>query len=176
MSGSEYVSIQTYLRGVFRPLSGPDDPAYAQLNTLPSAPLRNEFANTSPLPETVTKFLFQMDVKLDAILAGMLHSSVKEDFPHALEILSVSASGMEFTADEPLAPGDWIEVIIYFRQGGSATASGIGSVTSRKEGKDGRPVFSFSFSRILEDDREKIIGFVFKEERRQLRESRLEQE
>lgn len=178
MSDSEkkYARIPTYLRGRFRTLKGPDDHAHAQLDSLPSGPTREEFMAASSMPDTVNKFLVQLDQKVDALLAGMLSSSLEENFPHTMEILSVGASGMDFTAAEPLAPGDFIELIVYFRQGGTFTASGIGSVTTRRVEKDGTPVFSFSFTRILEEEREKIIRFVFREERRQLRETRLEQE
>jgi len=169
-----YSRISTYLRGFFRTLSGPDDHPLAQLNTLGSGPSREEFMAASPLPETVNHFLFQMDVKLDAILSSMQSSGMEQDFPHRMEIIAISASDLVFTTDMPLAPGDLLEVIITFQQPSVYTASGIGKVVKRNVDHSGKPLFAFAFTRLHEEEREKIIRYVFKEERRQLRESRLE--
>lgn len=173
-SDSGYAGIATYLRGRFRTLSGCDDDAYAPLHTLPPGQSREEFMAASTLPDAVAKFLFQLDEKVDAILAGMQAPSLEQDFPYSMEIHRLSAGGFEFTSVSPLAPGDWLEVVIVFRQAGLATAAGIGEITARRVEKGGTPVFSFAFSRIQEEEREKIIRYVFKEERRLLRESRLE--
>lgn len=171
---AEYVEIKTYLRGRFRPLDGPDDQAYAHLNTLSAGITREEFMAASPMPEAVNKFLAQMDAKMDALLAALHTSTLEQDFPHAMEVFSISAAKLRFTSTLPLAVGDWLEVIVNFRQTGIVTAAGIGHITARELDGDGMPVFSFSFTRIMEEEREKIIRYVFKEERRQLREARLE--
>lgn len=173
---SSYSQIATYLRGRFRVLESPHDPAYAAVISLGTTVTREEFLETSTLPDTVSRFLAQLDMKVDALLANMQNSTLEQDFPHQLEILTISASCLDFATPEPVAPGDWLEIVIDFRQAGVAAAAGIGHVTDRRVEKDGTAVFSFSFSRIHEEDREKIIKFVFKEERRQLRETRLDQE
>lgn len=177
MSGATaYVAIDTYLRGRFRTLNGPDDRAYAQINTIPSSLSREEFMAGSSLPEAVSEFLLQLDAKVDALLAAVQSSSIEKDFPHSMEILSISAAGLAFTTGMPLVSGDWLEVIVNFRQTGILTAAGVGKVTARNVNKDGAPVFSFAFTRIAEEEREKIIRYVFREERKLLRKSRLEQE
>ena len=171
---TEYAEIASYLRGRFRPLNGPDDQAYAHVNTLSSGSTREEFVTASTLPDAVTNFLVQLDAKMDTILAALFSSSLERDFPHEMEVLSISAAKLTFTTDLPLAKGDCLEVVISLREMGVMTAAGIGSVTKRESGKDGTPVFSFSFTRIREEEREKIIRHVFKEERRLLRETRLD--
>lgn len=177
MSGTTtYATINTYLRGRFRTLNGPDDQSYAQINTIPSGLTSEEFMAASALPEAVSTFLVQLDMKVNALLAAVQSATTEQDFPHTMEILSISASGLTFTTSLPLAPGDWLEVIVYFRQTGIATAAGIGKVTARNAEKGSPPVFSFTFTRVAEDEREKIIRYVFTEERKLLRESRLEQE
>ena len=168
---TEYAEIATYLRGRFRTLSGPDDHARAQMDTLPSGISREEFLAASTLPDAVNTFLLQLDAKVDMLLAGAHASSLEQDFPHALEVLTISASRLEFTAGLPLAQGDWLEAVVKL---GVATASGIGSVTARNVDKDGTPVFTLTFTKIKEEEREKIIRYVFREERRLLRETRLE--
>lgn len=173
-TNAEYVGVATYLRGRFRPLNGPDDQPYAQLNTLPDGPTREEVMGASTLPDVVNKFLLQLDAKVDALLAALHSSSLDQDFPHTLEIASISASNLVFTSALPLAVGDWLEVVVNFGQTGIVTAAGIGHITARNVGKNASPFFSFSFTRIQEEEREKIIRFVFKEERRLLRETRLE--
>lgn len=171
---AEYAEITTYLRGRFRPLNGPNDQPYAQLNTIQAGLSHEEFLAASTLPDAVNKFLLQLDTKVDALLTAMCSSSIEQDFPQTMEIHAISASKLHFTTNAPLAPGDWLEVIVNFHQGGIDSASGIGNVTGRKVDKDGAPFFEASFTRIHEEEREKIIRFVFKEERRLLRETRLE--
>lgn len=173
-TNTEYAGIATYLRGRFRALNGPDDQPYAQLNTLLDGPTREEFMAASPLPDAVNKFLLQLDTKVDALLAAMPSSSLDQDFPHTLEITSISASNLVFASPLPLAVGDWLEVIVNFGQTGIVTAAGIGHITARNVDRTAPPSFFFSFARIQEEEREKIIRFVFKEERRLLRETRLE--
>jgi hypothetical protein len=170
---AKYAEIATYLRGRFRPLSGPDDQAYAHVNTLPAGPTREKFLAASPLPDAVNTFLLQLDTKMNALLAALYSSSLERDFPHTREIHSISASKIYFTTDITLAAGDWLEVIVNFRQIDIVTASGIGKVTAREVDKNGKQFFTFSFTRIQEEEREKIIRHVFKEERRLLRKTRL---
>ncbi len=167
-----YAGIDTYLKGRFRPLEGPDDPAHSPLGTLSGAAAREEFMAASNLPEPVSRFLCQLDIKLDAILADMRSAGLEQDFPHALTVSRISASDLTFTTSVPVAPGDWLEVVLTLGQGGVFTASGIGRVTAMTAGRD--PVFSFVFTRLTEEEREKIIRFVFSEERKVLREKRLD--
>ena len=171
---TEYAQISTYLRGRYRVLNGPDDHAFAPVSSLPTGPTREEFMASSNLPDVVAKFLIQLDTKVDMLLESIHSSAIEQDFPHKAELLTISASSLEFTTHEPLAPGDWLELVVLFRQAGMFIASGIGTVTARRVTAEGDPVFSFSFTRILEEEREKIIRFVFKEERRLLRQTRLE--
>lgn len=171
-----YVMARTYQRGRFRLMGHPDERARAYPGLPDSGYTREDFTAASPLPEAVTAFLCRLDDKIDAVLAGMAAAALEQDFPYTMEVLAIGASGMEFTAKEPLAPGDFLEAAVQFRHDGFFTVSGIGSVTAFRAEKDGTPVFSFSFSRIREEDRERIIRFVFKEERRLLRETRLERE
>jgi PilZ domain. len=170
---AEYSEIITYLRGRFRPLTGPDDQPCAHLNTLDADISREELLAASTLPETVNRFLVQLDTKLDAILAVLQSSSLERDFPHTLEVVSLSAAAVRFTSDLPLAKGDQLEVILKFRETGTSTVAGIGTVTDRIVDNNGVPLFVFTFTRIREEEREKIIRHVFTEERRLLRESRL---
>lgn len=171
----DYAEITTYLRGRFRPLMGQEDRAFAQLNALPDEISREAFLAASPLPDTVTKFLVQLDAKIDALLAAQYSSMLEQDFPHPMEVLAISASRLRLATMVPLAVGDRLEVIINLRQTGTGIAAGIGHITARSVNEDGTSVFSFSFTRILEEEREKIIRYVFKEERRRLRASRLEE-
>ncbi len=168
-----YSSIDTYLKGRFRPLSGPDDPALSPVGAVAGGSIREEFMAASHLPEPVNRFLCQMDIKLDSILAGMRSASLEQDFPHILTVSRISASELAFAADVPVAPGDWLEVVLNLGQGGLFAASGVGEVKAMARTSSGS-VFTFVFFRLPEEEREKIIRFVFSEERKNLREKRLE--
>ena len=170
---SSYASVHTFIRGRFRPLGGADDPACAPTGTLTSGPTREEFLASSHLPDVVNRFFCQMDMKLDAILAGMQSGKLECDFPHDMTVSSISASELLFTSETPVAPGDWLEIVLFLGQSGLFAASGIGQVKDMARERSGN-VFSFSFSRLAEGEREKIIRFVFSEERKALREKRLD--
>lgn len=176
MDNASYSSIKTFVRGRFRPLADRDSPALASaggLSGFQGAPLgRETFLENTRLPEPVSAFLCQMDAKLDAILAAMHSKRLEQDFPHALDISELSAVALVFQSPLPLAPGDCLEVLLYLNQSSFSTASGIGVIKELRHGASGTS-FVFAFTRLHEDEQEKIIRFVFQEERKALREKRL---
>lgn len=171
---ASYAAAATYLRGRFRELSGPDDPSFARFTGADEGIGAEEFLSASPFPEAVSKFLLQLDAKLDALLAHARADTLQEDFPHPLEVYSLSAATVHFSSPLPLAVGDWLEIVLELPQTGIVTAAGIGHILAKEGQKNGLPLFTFAFTRITEEEREKIFRFVFKEERRNLRLSRLE--
>ena len=176
MDNAKYSSIKTFLHGRFRTLTDRDSPALASaggLSVFQDAPLSREtFLENTRLPQSVSAFLCQMDAKLDAILAAMHTKRLEQDFPHALDVLEISADALVFQSPLPLAAGDCLEVLLYLNQSNFSTACGIGVVKELRRTASGSS-FTFAFTRLHEDEQEKIIRFVFQEERKALREKRL---
>jgi hypothetical protein len=168
MSQQAYASIRTFLRGRFRPLESPETHAIAPQGGFASSVVRDEFLNNATLPETVSRFLAQMDRKLDALLAAHNEINLARDFPHPMEVRELSAAGLEIKTDLPLAPNDYLEVYFQISHPFFSVVSGIGTILHRKETPDGA-VFAFAFTRLGEHEREQIIRFVFHEERKVLR-------
>ena len=130
---------------------------------------RETFLEHSRLPEAVNTFLCQMDRKLDAILAAMRTERLEQDFPHEMDVRQISADRLFFQSPLPLAEGDCLEVLLHLNQTTFATACGIGVVKELQQSASGTH-FVFAFTRLCEDEQEKIIRFVFQEERKALRE------
>ena len=163
-----YASARAYLRGRFRPLDGPDSPALTPAGGFTSSAVRDDFLANSTLPEIVTRFLAQMDMKLDALLAAYNETNLARDFPHELEVHSISAGGLELATTLPLAPHDFLEVYFQISHSFFSVVSGVGEILRRRETPEGAR-FDFVFTRLGENEREHIIRFVFHEERKALR-------
>ncbi len=176
MEENTYSSIRTFLKGRFRTLPDTSSPPLAHATASPllgePAISREEFMEQARLPETVAAFLCRMDTKLDAILAALHAEKLEQDFPHPLEVLEISAQQLLLRSPLPLAQGDCLEVVLQLGQADFVTASGIGSINAMRRAASGT-VFDFRFTRLPEEEREKIIRFVFQEERKALREKRL---
>lgn len=173
MNNRSYVSVRTFLRGRFRPLEGPDDAPISPAGGFTSSAIRDDFLANATLPEVVTRFLAQMDMKLDALLAAHNEQNLSKDFPHGMDIHEISADRLTVSTPLPLAPGDHIEVYFQITHPFFTIVSGVGRVIRRKETTRGE-FFDIEFTRLHEEEREKIIRFVFNEERKALRRQRLE--
>ncbi len=163
-----YAAISVYMRGRYRPLEGPDAPSLAPGGGFASSAARDAFQNNAHLPEEVTRFLVAMDLKLDALLTALMEDALARDFPHPMDILTISAGGIRFTAAEPLAPGDFIELFFQITHPFFSVVSGIGQVVKKTDTPPGS-LYDLTFTRLEDEAKEKIIRLVFHEERKILR-------
>ena len=168
-----FSSIECYLRGHFRMLETADSPAFAQITPMHGQGAREKFAATSPFPDTITKFLCQMDEKLDTILSVLHSTAIETDFPHTFEVFSISATQLRGATKLPVAKNDYLEIVVHVPLLSIMAISGIGRITEVQCRHD-RQFFTFFFTRIDENDREAIIRFVFHSERKALRQTRID--
>lgn len=168
MSAGQYASIRKFLRGRFRPLEDPDAPLVAPGGGVASSMSREDFLAATTLPESAARFLAQMDMKLDALLAARSEAHLTRDFPHEMEIHELSASALVISTQLPLAPDDHLEVCFQVTHPLFTIVSGAGRILRRRETAHGI-FFDMEFTRLNEDEQEKIIRFVFNEERKALR-------
>lgn len=169
-----FKQIDCFLRGRFRLLEDPAEQPLAPRTAWNVTRVHEEFSANTPFPGAVTDFLLRMDAKLDAILNAINGPALEEDFPHIMEIQSIGANSLTFTSPLPLAREDCLEFLLTLDQIWAAKASGIGKIVSREVQPESLPLLVLEFYRIDEEDREKIIQYIFTEERRQLRHSRME--
>ena len=68
------------------------------------------------LPEAAARFLLDMDRKLDAILGLLQRDQLLEDFPLHGRVTELSAAGGTFECKQPLAPGDFLELVLLLEE------------------------------------------------------------
>ncbi len=176
-----YAKVSAFVRGRLRFLSGPDAPTC--FTSAPGSALtsRDELARLSNFPEPFVGFLLNMDAKLETILSFLRRDGLEGDFPFRFETLEVSGSGLLFTADAPLIPDSYVEIILFLGDYPVGVISGVGKIQPDSP-QTGRPhdqiydsaarPWRLQFSRIREADLDAIVQFVFQEERRKIREHR----
>ncbi len=169
---NKYIQVDVYLQGLMRRLSNPDElpkfNGYLEEN-------RNlaELITESKLPEELVMFMEDMNSKLEHIIALLEHNRMEANFPIDIEVFSLSAAGAGFRTKSRLEPGQMVEVVLPLSQLPLVTAGGIGKV-ERAEHPEYGSVWKLSFTRIREQDMENIVQFVFRQERKRIREIRWE--
>ncbi len=167
--------IRLYMKGLIRRLESPLEPPKFSGFSLPDSPVDSKTLANAHIPEALVSFLLDMDTKLNAVLAHLKQDRLSDDFPLKAEILELSGAGVRCVDSGDLQIGDHIELILYLSEFPLRVAGAIGTVLRKDTEDDGRLSCAIEFSRIREDDLEKIVQHVFVEERRKIRTMRLEE-
>lgn len=169
-----YSRITTYMKGRMRVLvSESEQPKFTGFS-LPESPVDNTTLANAHIPEALVSFLLDLDAKLNAILAHLKQDRLHDDFPLLTEILELSGAGVRCVDEGVLQVGDHVELILFLSEFPLRVAGALGRVLRKEQDKDGRAVCALEFTRLREDDLEKIVQHVFVEERRRIRTMRLE--
>lgn len=164
-----YSRIATFTRARYRKLSHPDEPQICPSGFNIEASGGQRFMRESGLPEALVSFLMNMDAKLDRIIAQMSKDSLASYFPDELVVLDLSAAGILAQSND-IKPGDYLEVVLYLGEFPPVVVSGVAEVLrSGKEMPGVGKTFALQFTRLRDTEREKIVRFVFKEERARIR-------
>jgi hypothetical protein len=117
------------------------------------------------VPQQLVRFLNTLNRKLDLLLALQGQASVLEDYPLQLDVLRISGAGAVFRSQENFQNGDALEIVFTLCDSPLQTAAAVGTVN--RISREGH--VHFAFSNIRENDLEKVVQFVFQEEREQIR-------
>ncbi len=174
MAEGRFASVPTLFKGLFRMVEDGDAPRYCQgFAGVSDLSLKEEMLSQSRLPDAALRFLVEMDRKLDAVMGFLQRESLASDFPHEGRVVEISGDGVIFECREPLAPGDHMELLLMLEEFPPRVCSVIARVEEKGEGKavTGSPnsPWKLSFARVQEEDREAVIRFVFREERKLIR-------
>ncbi len=177
MTDSGFVSVPTLIKGLYRMVEDENSPQYCKgMLSASDASLKEEMLSRSRLPDMALRFLVEMDRKLDAIMAFMQRDSLLADFPHEGRIVEISGNALVLECREPLAPGDHMELVLMLDELPLQICSVLARVDSARKGKavTGAPnaAWNISFACVQEEDREAIIRFVFREERKRIRQQK----
>jgi hypothetical protein len=129
---------------------------------------RREEMTKAGVNEALVDFLFDLDTKLEQLVALLAKNELATAYPLALEVVDISGSGVTFECVEPLQTGSALELVMVLRLNPLRLAAAVGEVV-RCEARERGHVCSLSFTRIRETDQEAIVQFVFQEERARIR-------
>jgi hypothetical protein len=163
-----FLRIPTNLRGRMRAVAHERELQLFREAPITSISVSAQDLKSSGLSDGLVNALMAMDRKLDMILGIHSQDSLKKDFPHQIEVYEISGAGVKMTSSMPLAPGQFVEVVLVLTQAPIRMAGAIGRVV-REEDVDGRKLWALDFTRIRERDLETIVQFVFQTQRDELR-------
>lgn len=120
------------------------------------------------LPDAILQALRALDDKLTAILNLLNERSLAEDFPIPVLIHDISGAGLRMSSPHPFTVGMRVEIVVVLNAFPLQLAGTMGAIV-RQDDVEGTPLWAVEFTEIRESEREKIIQFVFQEERQNLR-------
>ena len=167
-SRPQFNAVDTRVRGKFRVMPSADDLPMISLGG-EHKPAGYEELAQSHLPEAVINFLVGMSNQINYIAALLEKKALDEEFPHILDGVRVSGSGLAFYAECPLAKGDYLEVLLTLTSLPLQMAGAIGEVVKEETTPQGKKYF-LQFTRISEPNLDAIVRFVFQEQRKSIRE------
>ena len=121
----------------------------------------------SNLHPALAAFLQAMSDKLDMLVGYLSQAQLQSDYSPA-EVLEIGEHGLALAKAGNLAPGQPLEVVVVLSDYPLQMATAVGVVGEAAQ-RQGEPVHLFRFTRIREEDLERIVQFVFKEERARIR-------
>ena len=173
---TEYLSVPTFLKARYRTVESAECVrcwvAGKSVGGSSSA-LRDALLSTSRLSDELTRFLVEMDRKLDDILSHMERETLLEDFPLEGRVVELSGAGLVLETKEGLTHGDHMELLLVLEEIPLRMVSLVARVDAALTGPivTGPPnrAFRVGFASVTEEDRDHIIHYVFQEDRRRIR-------
>ena len=179
---TEYLSVPTLLKARFRMVEHAESARYWTRRKASggSSALRDELLSTSRLSDELTRFLVEMDRKLDIILSFVEQENMLDDFPLEGKAVQLSGAGVVLETRELLSPGDHMELLLILEELPMRMVSVIAAVQDAPDipvisGPRNIP-YRAVFAALDEEDRENIIQYVFQEDRRRIRTQKNEAE
>lgn len=169
----QFISVPTLIKGTFRLVEGPDSLQLSLgINSTGSATLSEELLARVRIPEALLAFLVEMDRKLDTILGHMQRDTLSGDFPLEGRIVEISGAGLVLETEHALDTGSHMELLIFLEEFPLRVCSVIAAVDEalpRAVTGGANKAFSLRFTRLQEEDRDAVIRFVFREDRKRIR-------
>ncbi|BCS87075.1 PilZ domain-containing protein [Pseudodesulfovibrio sediminis] len=131
---------------------------------------RKELFKKSKLPNEVTSFLIDMDRKLDQVIGLLSKDYIQTDFPIEIEVVEISGAGIRFRSSETFESEAPLEIILTLNQVPLTMAGTKGRILEREKDTG---LYRFEFVDMRGSDMETIVQFVFKQQREQIRNSKI---
>jgi c-di-GMP-binding flagellar brake protein YcgR len=112
--------------------------------------------------------LLWVDFKIDLILHHLRNNEMTSHFPHLETTSDISGSGFGLTPGSKLKPGTRIVLTMTLPDAPSRPLFAVGEVVRCGDAKSGEQAAAVQFIEISEADRERLIRFTFRQQRREL--------
>jgi len=168
MTHQDYSRVPTRLRAYVRPAASPDALPMAYDHPALQGNIERPDLSAAGLSQVVADFLTAVDAKLDTVISLLNQQRLGDEFSTELEVTEIGGDGLRLAAAGPFEAGQPLEFALILCQFPLRIASAVG-VLDAADGGEGLPV---TFTRIREPDLEAVVGFVFQEQRAQIRETR----
>jgi hypothetical protein len=118
----------------------------------------------------LAEFLMQMNDKLDRILAILEGEPTAENLIQVVKTIDISGSGVGMVVNRSLGIGQLVEVALHIPDFAMGVFRTHGKVMrSRKRGGDGTYEIGIKFLDVGEEERERLISFIFRQQRKNIR-------
>ena len=122
--------------------------------------------------DVILRFLLEMDRKLDAIMAMLQRESLAADFPMQGHIVELGGEGLVLRCEERLEESAHLEILLQpdpplRMMSVMAQVQGLHGARGAAAGD-----YNATYTCLSEYDRDAMIGFIFSEERKRIREKK----
>lgn len=162
--------VSVRLKGYARIMNSLESPPIFTGDAIEESSGRDLFFRNSKLPEELTKFLTEMDRKVDRILGLMSQDRIRSDFPLDIEIMELSGAGVRFRCQDKIPTDTPLEVVLLLSYAPLRMAGSKGRILGVDEDTG---LYRFEFVDTRAADMEAIVQFVFREQREQIRNAKL---
>lgn len=162
--------VPTRLKGYARTMRSIDSSPVFSGGTASEAPRTCDAFRSSKLPDDLVNFLSEMDRKLDQVLGLLSQNTLRNDFPIDIEIMELSAAGVKFRSQSSFDENAPLEIVILLNHIPLRMAGSKGRILGRDEETG---LYRLEFVDTRESDMEAMVQFVFKEQREQIRNSKM---
>ncbi len=158
------------LKGYARAMQSIESPQIFGGDVVADASCREDVFRNSKLPEDLTRFLSEMNRKLDRVLGLMSQEHIQNDFPLKIEIFELSAAGVKFRSNEIFNTDDSLEIVLLLSHVPLRMAGSKGRILGSDEDTQ---LYRFEFVETRGSDMEAIVQFVFQQQREQIRNAKM---
>ncbi|MFO8032922.1 MAG: PilZ domain-containing protein [Desulfohalobiaceae bacterium] len=164
-----YSRVHTHIQAWARKM-GPEDPGpLFRSGVLTWTQEQTPALKDSSLPEGLRSFLESINSKLDTLLSLSSKQVLQGDFPLQLQVVELSGAGLKcLRPQEKILEGDQLEAILVLTQF-PVNLAGVTGQILRTEKRGEQELLALEFTQLRQSDREKIVQFVFREQREQIR-------
>ncbi|GAB4361534.1 MAG: hypothetical protein Kow00128_00420 [Deltaproteobacteria bacterium] len=130
---------------------------------------KDERSVLEEVEKEILKSLSSMDHKIDAIVKYLLDGNRNALMALSPRRVNISGSGIRFLVTDPVSVGDFLEMRLYLPDSGGVPVNILGEVVRAESGRGNGTEVAVRYRFLEEEDRDRIIRYIFGRQREALR-------